>query len=208
MQQQGLIVDWNDVRGFGFVAAAGAPRERLFFHVRDWHGAQRPVLGQQVLFRPGRQPDGRPCAVAVRVPGEAPQPRRRAPGSRPPRATPAASGGKGGWPLPVFVLSGYAALLASVIARGRLPVEILFLSLLLCGIAWIAYALDKRAAQHGQRRIPEAHLHLVELAGGWPGALLAQRSLRHKNRKRGYQAVFWAVVVLHTAALAFWGFHA
>jgi len=62
-------------------------------------------------------------------------------------------------------------------------------------IAFLAYALDKRAARHGERRIPERHLHLLALAGGWPGAWLAQQSLRHKTRKPGFQAVFFALAI-------------
>jgi len=46
-------------------------------------------------------------------------------------------------------------------------------------------------------RIPEATLHFLELIGGWPGAFVAQRRLRHKCSKRSYQAVFWLVVGIY-----------
>ena len=48
------------------------------------------------------------------------------------------------------------------------------------------YAIDKSAARAGGRRMPEATLHLLALAGGWPGALLAQQWLRHKSAKRKF----------------------
>lgn len=209
-QQSGEIVDWNDARGFGFIVAAGNAA-RLFFHVRDWRGSARPLAGQAVRFVAATQRDGRACAHEVQ-----PRNARRRPSgprssaARQQRGSGPSRRGRGGagWLWTGMVVAAYGTLLGIAIERGRLPVEILFLSLLLSGVAWIAYALDKRAAQHGHRRIPEAHLHLLELAGGWPGALLAQRALRHKNRKSGYQAVFWCVVAVHTAALAFWGFHA
>lgn len=70
--------------------------------------------------------------------------------------------------------------------------------------ALAVYARDKRAARRGGRRTPEATLHLLELLGGWPGALLAQRWLRHKNAKPGYQAAFWAIVALHLGAWGWW----
>ena len=41
---------------------------------------------------------------------------------------------------------------------------------------------------------------MVELLGGWPGALLGQRRFRHKTRKRSYQLVFWLIGALHLAA--------
>jgi len=40
-------------------------------------------------------------------------------------------------------------------------------------------------------------LHLLELLGGWPGAFLAQRRLRHKCSKRRYQFVFWLIVLAY-----------
>lgn len=64
-------------------------------------------------------------------------------------------------------------------------------------ICFIAYYRDKRFAVRGERRIPEARLHLYELMGGWPGGLLAQRLIRHKNRKLGYQVRFWLIVLSH-----------
>lgn len=66
-------------------------------------------------------------------------------------------------------------------------------------IAFAAYALDKRAARLGRPRTPEATLHSIELLGGWPGALLAQRLIRHKNAKASYQIVFWLIVAVHVA---------
>ena len=63
--------------------------------------------------------------------------------------------------------------------------------------AFVAYARDKRAAVRGGSRVAERRLHVLELLGGWPGALLAQRLLRHKVRKPRYQVVFRAIVVLH-----------
>ncbi len=66
-------------------------------------------------------------------------------------------------------------------------------------IGCVAYYFDKRAARLGRPRTPEATLHVLELLGGWPGALLAQRLIRHKNAKVGYQVVFWLIVAVHVA---------
>ena len=68
-------------------------------------------------------------------------------------------------------------------------------------ITFILYALDKKAAMEGRWRISERTLHLFALMGGWPGALLAQRVLRHKSRKRSFRRVFWGTVVLNCATI-------
>lgn len=67
-------------------------------------------------------------------------------------------------------------------------------------ITMLVYVRDKRASRRGGRRTPEATLHLLELFGGWPGALLAQHLIRHKNAKVGYQVIFWLIVGMHTVA--------
>lgn len=66
-------------------------------------------------------------------------------------------------------------------------------------ICFAAYYRDKQFAIKKQQRTPEARLHLYEVLGGWPGGLLAQRLIRHKNRKLSYQLVFWLIVLLHAA---------
>ncbi|HAL70073.1 MAG TPA: DUF1294 domain-containing protein [Pseudomonas sp.] len=73
-------------------------------------------------------------------------------------------------------------------------------------VSVLLYWRDKSQARSQARRIPEKLLHGVELFGGWPGALLAQQVFRHKTRKVPYQVKFWAIVVVHQAAWAYWLF--
>ena len=70
-----------------------------------------------------------------------------------------------------------------------------FLSLL----TFIAYAMDKIKAHRNEWRIPEKTLHWLEFLGGWPGALIAQRVIRHKNKKTSFQVIFWVIVIIHIA---------
>jgi len=67
-------------------------------------------------------------------------------------------------------------------------------------LCFLLYARDKAAARAGRRRTPERSLHLLALLGGWPGALLAQRHLRHKSRKAAFRALFRVTVLLNLAA--------
>lgn len=66
---------------------------------------------------------------------------------------------------------------------------------------FIAYAIDKSAAQHRRRRISERTLLLLGLCCGWPGGLLAQRILRHKTVKTSFQIAFWCSVAANVAAV-------
>ena len=64
-------------------------------------------------------------------------------------------------------------------------------------LAFFMYWADKRKARVDAWRTPENILHALELAGGWPGALIAQQVFRHKTRKVSYQVLFWVIVLLH-----------
>lgn len=75
-------------------------------------------------------------------------------------------------------------------------------SVLFSLLAWAGMGWDKYKAGRGKRRVSEFALHLFELLGGWPGSLLGQRTFRHKTRKVSYQAVYWAIVCVHLALLA------
>lgn len=65
-------------------------------------------------------------------------------------------------------------------------------------VTFAVYALDKRAAKATERfRIPERTLQGLALAGGVPGAWLAQRRLRHKTRKQPFQRHFRLIALAH-----------
>lgn len=66
------------------------------------------------------------------------------------------------------------------------------------------YAYDKRQARRAAWRVPENALHVLAFAGGSPGALAAQRFLRHKSAKRSFQVAFWLILVAQVLALAWW----
>ncbi|MDN7132603.1 DUF1294 domain-containing protein [Halomonas sp. MC140] len=68
-------------------------------------------------------------------------------------------------------------------------------------ITYITYVVDKKAAIKNRRRVSEKSLHLLALAGGWPGALLAQQRWRHKTQKASFRVVFWLTVIVNLACL-------
>jgi uncharacterized membrane protein YsdA (DUF1294 family)/cold shock CspA family protein len=199
MERLGKVSEWNDDRGFGFIAAMDGEPARVFFHVRDYRlDGRRPEVGELVKFSAQRQADGKWRAQAVR---------RTVPAARSakPVAPARAAARRPGSALTGAVATmAYALLIAWATRTGRLPVEAMFVPLALSVITFVVYVLDKHAAQTGRWRTPESTLHLLELAGGWPGAWVAQQTLRHKSRKPGYRVVYWMMVVLHAAALVAW----
>ena len=95
----------------------------------------------------------------------------------------------------------FCCLLCWGIWKDRLPPGVLIALGAINAATFIAYWLDKRAAQLAARRTPETTLHLLELLGGWPAAWLAQLSLRHKSRKESYRLAFLVAAIVNFSAL-------
>lgn len=94
------------------------------------------------------------------------------------------------WVIPV---AGWGLWIAGV----RLPEIVALLCLLGSFLTFMFYCEDKFLAGKDLRRIPESDLHLWELFWGWPGALAAQKIIRHKNRKISYLMIFMICVVIN-----------
>jgi len=98
-----------------------------------------------------------------------------------------------------LVLAAFAALYTVVCASWPPPVGVHVLYGGLSAVTFVVYAVDKRASRAGGQRVAESTLHLLAVAGGWPGALLAQQALRHKTVKRSFRRVFWITVAANIA---------
>jgi uncharacterized membrane protein YsdA (DUF1294 family) len=96
----------------------------------------------------------------------------------------------------------FLAFVVVMVLWKRVPfwVPLIYVSISL--ISFFDYRSDKEKSARKEWRTPENTLHFWELMGGWPGALVAQQTLRHKNRKTAFLLVFWSIVVIH---LALWG---
>lgn len=96
----------------------------------------------------------------------------------------------------------FAIALCASYVLGYTPLYVSVIYIVLSLVTFLAYARDKSAAQNGAWRVPERTLHLLALAGGWPGAMLAQRTFRHKTRKDSFRIGFWTTVLANGGALA------
>ncbi len=96
----------------------------------------------------------------------------------------------------------FLVFVAGAVAAGKLPFPVLFAYLMGSCVTYLAYTFDKAAALQGKWRTSEHALHFLSLVGGWPGAMLAQATLRHKTQKQSFRLEYWVTVVLNCAALA------
>lgn len=187
MTSEGHIAEWSQERGFGFLECDG---KRVFLHWRDFKERYRqPKIGDVVTFTMGSDKQGRPCAKAAVQSRETDFARGRH-SSAPSRLK--------GWHL--VVIAGLLILPAVALYRAYGQKIALYSAAWCAAVSWLTYGLyssDKQLAKTKARRISEGTLHFFEMLGGWPGAFLAQRRLRHKSSKESYLFGFVLIVGLH-----------
>lgn len=186
MRYQGKITNWKDDNGFGFITPNGGGNP-VFIHIKSFANRQRRPVGNEIVtYELKIDAKGRAQAESVAFVGEH-APSGNLPERRNTSLTFAA----------IFLFFVAASAFA-----GKLSFAVLWLYLVGSAVAFLAYAFDKSAAKKDQWRTPERTLHFFALVGGWPGALAAQKLLRHKSKKQSFQVVFWATVILNCSALA------
>lgn len=184
MRTKGKITSWKDEKGFGFITPVKGGKP-VFIHVNAFRNrSRRPEINQWVTYALSADRKGRPCAVKATLAGDRfPQKPKLRKGS-----------------LSIVAASLFLVLVGVSVLEGRMPPLILALYVGANLLTFIVYAIDKSAARRGGWRTQESTLHLLSLAGGWPGALVAQQKLRHKSRKQSFRSVFWLTVVCNCGA--------
>lgn len=192
----GVLTTWNDERGFGFVApSVGGPD--VFVHISAFAiGATRPVEGDEVGYELEFSPEGKPRAAHAVVSSPA-MPRDRRKVSAPvSRLAPSRRASRLGY----LAVLGFAGIAFTVSLIRPVPYWVWILYLGMSFATFVAYALDKRAAETERWRLSESSLLAMGLACGWPGAVIAQQVFRHKTIKMSFQVVFWVTVIVNVVA--------
>ena len=190
-RQQGVLADWNDDRGFGFITPA-AGGSRVFVHVSAFPRGRRPVTGCEVTYAELRDERNRARASEVRYLGRVSASRASA----------------SGIPLALAAATLLFTLLVGLHVLDELPVTLLAAYGLFSGVAFLMYGADKSAAEQGRWRTSESTLHAIALVGGWPGALVARRVFRHKTTKQPFRTIFWFTVIANCVTLAWFVYEA
>lgn len=192
---QGRITSWKDEQGFGFITPNGGGSS-VFVHVKSFADrGDRPAAGDIVTYRLSANDKGQPRAedAAIVRPGT----RRLHPRDAAPGSGPGSGPGNGS----LVAAASFLCAVALAVRTDRLAAWVLGLYVGASIVTYLAYAIDKSAARDGRWRTQESTLHMLALAGGWPGALAAQRIYRHKTKKASFRAGFWFTVAANCALL-------
>jgi len=178
MRVEGKVVQWDDAKGYGFIAPSdGGPKR--FAHISAFGmRARRPFVGERVDYEPGTDAQGKPRALKIKSLEPKPAPagpaskgagrgspnaagaagsaraseRFKAPPSRGAQASSSASGaadtGASLWLVP-----GFASLVLLTHLAWPLPRGLWGVYVAMSFATFIVYALDKRAARLGRWRV-------------------------------------------------------
>ncbi|MFT5277439.1 MAG: uncharacterized membrane protein YsdA (DUF1294 family)/cold shock CspA family protein, partial [Granulosicoccus sp.] len=187
MRLEGRVVKWDVVRAFGFIKPTTGGSE-LFAHKTAFtNSLKTPKMGELVTFTTVKDKRGRVCAGDVSYKGEKPQKQRTMTTKR----------------FSVYLAILFLAAVCTLYYMSYVPKILMYAYLGLSVFTFFVYAWDKSKAQRNSWRTTENTLHMLALAGGWPGAALAQQWLRHKSSKKDFRLVFWITVLLNIGTLAF-----
>jgi uncharacterized membrane protein YsdA (DUF1294 family)/cold shock CspA family protein len=181
---KGKITSWNDDKGYGFITPRSGEAQ-VFAHIKAFkYQARRPEINRLVTYVLSTDTQGRTCAAEVIMAA----------------AQVVEKNDQGNSGLSIIFAGLFIVIITICGFFGRVPSWAFVLYLAMSVITYFFYYCDKSAAQKGARRTPENTLHLLALFGGWPGAFVAQQTLRHKSIKRSFLAVFWITVALNSCA--------
>ncbi|WP_312742698.1 DUF1294 domain-containing protein [Cedecea neteri] len=95
----------------------------------------------------------------------------------------------------------YFLLILAAVGSAVMPHSLIIWFVLVNVLTLLVYGGDKLAAVKGWQRVPEATLLFFGLTGGWPGAILAQQSFRHKTQKQPFRRWFFMTVIINLIAV-------
>ena len=186
MRLKGKLIKWDDEKAFGFILPSGGG-DHVFIHKSAFSNRQRtPQIKDIITFSITKDKQGRYCADEATFSGEKLKKKQAKNVSK----------------FSIYLSVIFLVLMMAALVIGRMPINLVLLYLGGSTLTFILYAYDKSKAKRGAWRTPESTLHLFALVGGWPGAAIAQQTLRHKSQKKEFRFVFWLTVIANFCALA------
>ncbi|MBX3091189.1 MAG: cold shock and DUF1294 domain-containing protein [Cryobacterium sp.] len=184
MRLSGVVANWHDERGFGFVKANNGGPD-LFLHIKAFqNGGERPHDGMSVTYEAHVNREGQLRAERVVATGgkwsHAPAAQR-----------------VGTQIIGYLAVACFAIIMVLEVGFWGMPAWVFAIYGGTSVVSFVLYWQDKRAAIAGTWRVPEEQLHLLGLVGGWPGGIVAQNLFRHKTRKEKFARNFWFTVALN-----------
>ena len=172
----GTVTEWNEHKGYGYISVNEQPI-KIVFHISDFSGhSMRPQVSENVVFSLTKDPNGNLRAIDIKRPIV--------------------------FNFPIALSIWFASMVVGSIYVLNYPVIVIDYLVLISGFTYLLYAVDKSISAREDWQVPEVLFHLFCLAGGWPGAILAQSFLRYKPTSVSYTPIFWTMLVANITLFA------
>ncbi len=181
MRAKGKISSWNVEKGFGFITPVSGGKH-VFVHIKSFNNTRRPEINQLLTYTLSIDKQGRPCAVKAILDCDNSSQKKK----------------QNNESLSVIGAVVFIIIVGVFVLTSKIPPMVFIIYVVASILTFIMYFFDKSAARKGAWRTRESTLHLLSLAGGWPGALIAQQKLHHKTQKQSFRYVFWLTVLLNS----------
>ena len=198
---EGIIKSWKGDKGFGFIQPNGGGKD-VFIHIRDLtHSNYQPQQGDDVCYKVVADKNGKIRAYDAFIKGKEISPlyRKKSFKKNQPQEQKI---NREYWlgMRSILLIAAIPFVFSALLIKQQYNFIPFFVYFVMSLITFIIYARDKTKAHKKEWRTQESTLHLLELLGGWPGALITQRVIRHKNKKTSFQVIFWIIVIIHIAS--------
>ncbi|MCZ4293264.1 DUF1294 domain-containing protein [Vibrio sinaloensis] len=176
MAIQGTIAQWDQSKGYGYISVENQDTQ-ILFHINDLeNNSQLPCVSEPVVFRLGSDSNGTMRAVDVTRPLV--------------------------FNFSLAIAVWFCSALVGSVVLLDFPIISCVLYFAASTATYTLYALDRHAMMNGGWRVPEVAFHVMNVFGGWVGALLAQSFMHHKYHDVGFKFLFWSTLVLNIALFA------
>ncbi len=171
MSIQGTIAQWDQNKGYGYIAVENQDTQ-IRFHISDLANAsQIPSVSEPVVFRLGADSNGMMRAIEIQRPVV--------------------------FNFSLAIAIWFCSALVGSVVLLDFPLVACMFYLAISTVTYTVYAFDKHAKLTGAWRVPEITFHVLNLMGGWIGALFAQSFMHHKYNDIGFKFLFWTTLVLN-----------
>ncbi|GIU22328.1 cold shock and DUF1294 domain-containing protein [Shewanella schlegeliana] len=184
----GVIDSWDDAKGFGFIQIPGQ-KQQVFLHISAFtRQSLRPQTGNRVQFHLTKDKQGKWRADKAQLLSGGTIKSSRKINCSSSRFS-------------IAIALSFIVILTISYSLQHIPLWLLLYFISASLVTFFAYGWDKRSARKSRWRVSELKLHLLSVAGGWPGALLAQQWLRHKSAKGRFKFILWLTISINLALI-------